>query len=154
MYPKMLFAILLLSSFYLLGCRESSGSLGADPLKGNVIQASMNGKDGLSAPAEISMITFDAMDHSFGQVAKGDKVVYRFTFRNTGSAPLQLENVKPACGCTATEYTREAILPGGSGFVETSMEAKNPGVFDKTVTVTANTDPRNHILRFRGEVVE
>ena len=103
---------------------------------------------------EITTIAFDETTHAFGEVAKGDKAVHRYTFKNTGTAPLIIENVKPSCSCTVGDYTHEPVPPGGSGFVETSMEAKNVGIFKKSATVTVNTDPRNHILEFSGEVVE
>jgi hypothetical protein len=104
--------------------------------------------------AEITTIAFDEVDYKFGEIAMGDKAVHRFTFKNTGNAPLIIESVKPSCSCTVGDYTKEPVAPGESGFVETSMEAKNVGVFQKSATVTVNTDPRNHILSFSGEVVQ
>jgi hypothetical protein len=38
-----------------------------------------------------------------------------FTFTNTGDKPLILSNVQPGCGCTASEWTKEPIIPGKSG---------------------------------------
>ena len=103
---------------------------------------------------EITSIAFAETAHAFGEVAMGDKVTHRFTFKNTGDKPLILESVKAACGCTATDYTKEPIAPGAEGYVETVMEAKSVGIFKKTVAVTTNTDPRNHQLEFSGEVLE
>ena len=102
----------------------------------------------------ITTIDFKEVEHVFGEVPKGDVAKYKFTFKNTGTAPLVIEEVKPSCSCTVPTYSKEPIAPGETGFVETSMEAKNIGIFKKSVTVTMNTDPRVHILNFSGEVVE
>ena len=102
----------------------------------------------------ITTIDFTEVEHAFGEVPKGDVAIHKFTFKNTGSVPLVIEEVKPSCSCTVPTYSKEPIAPGETGFVETSMEAKNVGIFKKSVTVTMNTDPRVHTLNFSGEVVE
>lgn len=104
--------------------------------------------------AAISVASWAETHHDFGKVPMGDKVRHRFEFTNIGTEPLTLESVKASCGCTTTDYTKGAIAPGATGFVETEMEAKAVGVFKKTVTVTANTEPKNVILSFGGEVMQ
>ena len=103
---------------------------------------------------ETTEVAFDEVEYKFGPLAKGDSAIHRFTFKNTGKKPLLIEDVKPSCSCTAKNWSKEPIAPGGRGFVETAMKATNPGIFKKSVTVTMNTDPRNHILNFSGETVE
>ncbi len=107
-----------------------------------------------AATLAATTIEFDAVDFQFGEVAKGDKAVHRYTFKNTGTAPLIIESVKPSCSCTVGDYSKEPVAPGETGFVETSMEAKSVGIFKKSATVTMNTDPRTIVLNFSGEVVE
>lgn len=102
----------------------------------------------------LTSIAFDEIDYKFGEIAMGDKAVHRYTFTNTGTEPLVIENVKPSCSCTVGAYTHEPVAPGQKGFVETSMDATHVGIFKKTATVTMNTDPKNVILSFSGEVVE
>ncbi len=106
-----------------------------------------------TAPA-VTSIAFAETSFKFGQVQKDVPVRHRFTFTNTGTADLILETVKPACSCTATDYTHEPVKPGESGYIEAEYGAKILGTFSKTVTITANTDPKNVILAFDGEVVE
>lgn len=102
----------------------------------------------------VTSIAFAETSFKFGQVQKDVPVKHRFTFTNTGTADLILETVKPACSCTATDYTHEPVKPGESGYIEAEYGAKILGTFSKTVTITANTDPKNVILAFDGEVVE
>lgn len=98
--------------------------------------------------------SFEKTLHDFGKVeeAKG-KVVYSFNFKNTGSLPLVIHNVRASCGCTSPEWSRQPIAPGAEGFIKATFDPKNrPGVFNKTITVTANTQTPNTVLRITGEV--
>ncbi len=57
-------------------------------------------------------IAFVEVSHDFGDIYQGDKVEYTFNFENSGDAPLIITNIKVTCGCTATDWSREPILPG------------------------------------------
>ena len=35
---------------------------------------------------------------------QGDQIDAYFTIRNTGDAPLRIENVRPGCGCTVVTF--------------------------------------------------
>ena len=99
-------------------------------------------------------IEFFEDSYNFGEIKQGEKVMHTFRFKNNGSNPLKVENVKPACGCTATDYSKDMIAPGEEGFVEIEFNSKGKnGIQKKTVTVTTNTEPRNTILSFTGEIV-
>ena len=90
--------------------------------------------------------------HDFGKITQGTPVETTFEFKNTGENPLVLSNVKAACGCTATEYTKEPVQPGESGFVKGVFNAQAEGVFNKTITVTTNTAEKATVLTIKGEV--
>ncbi|RMG69675.1 MAG: DUF1573 domain-containing protein [Bacteroidetes bacterium] len=91
--------------------------------------------------------------YDFGQIEPGSKVKHTFTFRNTGEHPLKITRVKPSCGCTSPDWSREEIAPGEEGFVEVVFNsAGKSGMQHKTVTVTGNFDPMNMVLRFKGEI--
>ncbi len=107
-----------------------------------------------SPPTQVTEIQFDKTEHDFGKIRAGEKVTYRFKFRNTGALPLQITDVKPSCGCTASDYTRTPVAPGAEGFIEVVFDSEGrSGTQMKTVTVYANTEPPTHILRFKGEVM-
>lgn len=89
--------------------------------------------------------------HDFGNVQEGDKADFDFVFTNTGTLPIIIERAQPACGCTASEWTKEPILPGKTGFVRASYHTQGrPGPFTKTVTVLSNAGAK--VLTFKGEV--
>jgi len=77
-----------------------------------------------------------------GKVAKGEDVVHDFVIRNEGDAPLNITDVRPACGCTVAEY--DALVPaGGTGKVHVVVETDTfDGGISKGVTVLTD-DPQN-----------
>ncbi len=76
-----------------------------------------------------------------------------FTFTNTGKSPLTVSNVQPGCGCTLGDFTKTPVLPGKSGFIKLTYNAKNAGPFNKTATVTSNSSTPSIILTIKGEVI-
>lgn len=91
--------------------------------------------------------------HDFGTITQGETVSHTFRFKNNGTEPLKLTRVKPSCGCTTPEWSREEVAPGEEGFIEVKFNSTGKsGVQSKAVTVTGNFDGTNQILRFRGEI--
>lgn len=83
--------------------------------------------------------TWQETIHDFGKIKRNVPVSYKFTFKNSGDGPLIIATVNASCGCTVAEYSKEPIPAGGEGFVKATYNAANPGTFNKTVTVNANT---------------
>ncbi len=107
-----------------------------------------------TAPAQLAKIEFEKLEHDFDKIREGEKVSYRFKFKNVGEYPLQISDVKPSCGCTTPDWTKTAVPPGGEGYIEVVFDSQGrSGSQIKTVTVFANTDPPSHVLRFKGEVI-
>lgn len=99
-------------------------------------------------------ISWDETVHNFGTFKEeAGPQTASFTFTNTGNNPLYITNVRASCGCTATEYTKEPVKPGEKGFVKATYNPRNrPGKFNKSVTVTTNTENPTSLLRIQGEV--
>jgi hypothetical protein len=77
-----------------------------------------------------------------GTVAKGDKVTQDFEIRNDGSGPLEITEVKPACGCTVASFDK-SIAPGKVGKVHVVIDTVSfGGPIAKGVTVYTS-DPGN-----------
>ena len=60
-------------------------------------------------------VQFAEMNHSFGTIDQDTENEKVFTFTNTGSKPLIIENAVGSCGCTVPEYPKEPIAPGSTG---------------------------------------
>jgi hypothetical protein len=109
----------------------------------------------INAQQRNSTIAFDKVDHDFGKFKEEDgNVSHEFIFTNTGNEPLIINRVVSSCGCTATNWTKEPVVPGGKGYVKAEYNPRNrPGKFNKTVTVFTNTQQRTIILRITGDVI-
>lgn len=103
-------------------------------------------------------IAFDTTVHNFGDIREeGGKVTARFTFKNVGDSDLILTQVKPGCGCTAANYTRDAVAPGQTGFIDATYDPwGRPNSFHKNIKVTTNepnlTSP--HLIFIKGNVIK
>jgi hypothetical protein len=101
----------------------------------------------------LPVLIFEKLEHDFGTITEGQKVTYTYKFKNTGAAPLIIQNAQPSCGCTAPDWTREPIPVGGSGFVKAEFDSKGkPGMQNKSITVTSNTFPKTTQLKFKANV--
>jgi hypothetical protein len=101
----------------------------------------------------LPVIEYENMDHDFGVVTEGQKVSYTYKLKNTGQAPLIIQNAQPSCGCTVPDWSKEPIPVGGTGFVKAEFDTKGKvGPNTKTITVTANTWPKQSTLKFKASV--
>lgn len=98
-------------------------------------------------------ISFEKTTIDYGTVpvnADGNRV---FTFKNTGDKPLILSNVQPGCGCTASEWPKEPVMPGKSASIKVHYKTANAAPFKKSIDVFSN-DPVNGrvVLYIQGTV--
>ena len=98
-------------------------------------------------------ISFEKTTIDYGTVpvnADGNRV---FTFKNTGNKPLILSNVQPGCGCTASEWPKEPVMPGKSAQIKVHYNTANAAPFKKSIDVFSN-DPVNGriVLYIQGKV--
>ena len=97
--------------------------------------------------------TFDQEEHNFGQIRDGDIVSHTFRFTNSGEAPLIISKATAACGCTVPQWPKQPIPVGGSGEIQVQFDSSNkPGMQNKVVTITANTELKVKKLLIRAQV--
>jgi hypothetical protein len=81
-----------------------------------------------------------------GQVVRGDEISATFEIANRGAAPLEITEVRPACGCTVADYDK-TIAPGATGRIQATVDTENIlGPNSKGITVFTN-DPQNPRLQ-------
>lgn len=98
-------------------------------------------------------INFAEYEHSFGNIKQDSENKHIFTFTNTGTEPLIIENATGSCGCTVPNYPKAPIPPGGTGEIEVEYKpGKQENAQTKTVTVVANTEPKETTLRITANV--
>lgn len=109
-----------------------------------------------SAPEELpqAKISFDRMNHSFGEIKSGDKYDHKFYFTNTGSTELIINKVTATCGCTQPSYPFIPIAPGEKGFIGVHYNSVGKdGPQRPKVTVYTNAEPANYSLYLEGDVL-
>ncbi len=87
------------------------------------------------------VIKFEKTTHDFGTFSQNDGVrTCSFTFSNVGKAPLVINYVHTACGCTVADYPKDPISPGGRGVITVSYDGsqKMPGRFKKSIQIFTN----------------
>jgi len=98
-------------------------------------------------------LNFATYEHDFGKINQGDNVECVFKVTNTGNEPLIIEDAKGSCGCTVPEYPKEPIPKGETRDIKVKFnsagKSKNQ---QKTVTLTANTEPINTTLTIKAFV--
>ncbi len=86
-------------------------------------------------------IEFDTLLHNLGTFTDQEaKQSCTFTFTNTGTAPLVINQAYASCGCTVATYTKEPVQPGETGTVNVDYNGtgKTPGHFKKTISIRSN----------------
>jgi len=87
-----------------------------------------------------------------GDILQGKDHPYTFHFRNLTDAPLIVDNVRAGCGCTATDWENQPVLPGEEGSINVTYDAMNVGYFRKYVKVYFNGHRGGHKLWLEGFV--
>lgn len=109
-----------------------------------------------AAPSSNEPSTSIALSESnfdFGKIKKGDKVEHVYEVTNTGKNPLVISEVKPGCGCTAPDFTKEPIMPGKKGKITLHFDSSNfDGNVQKYADVFANVEKAPIKLTFTANI--
>ena len=99
------------------------------------------------AAADGPLITFEETTFDFGDIYQGDKVEHIFKFENSGNQPLIITNVQTTCGCTASEWPREPVMPGDAANLKVNFDSSGKaGRQNKVISVISNaTSPLNQV---------
>ena len=90
---------------------------------------------------------------NFGILNKTEDGSRKIKVTNTGDKPLIITDCKGSCGCTVPQCPKEPIAPGASGEIEVKFNSKGKkNNQTKTVTINANTDPGQTILKIKAFV--
>jgi hypothetical protein len=104
--------------------------------------------------ADSPKIEFASTVYDFGKVNQGEVVKHEFIFTNTGSATLEIKEVRPGCGCTTAGTWDKIVEPGKTGIIPLQFNTANfGGTLTKSATVTS-TDPNhsNVVLQITGTI--
>lgn len=106
------------------------------------------------ANTNVPVFQFEKEVYDFGEIKEGEKVSYDFKFKNIGDAPLIISSATATCGCTVPEYPKEPLAPGAEGVIRVIFNSTGkPGMQNKVVSITANTNPTLTELNILGNVL-
>jgi len=100
-----------------------------------------------------SGIIFKSQIYDFGTLEYGAEAIGVFEFKNISKKPIKLTNVKASCGCTGTEWSRDAIAKKKKSKISVSYDTKRIGKFDKNIYVYVEGTENPIQLQVRGEVL-
>lgn len=106
------------------------------------------------AQEKFAKIEFETETIDYGTIEKGANGVRVFKFKNTGSAPLIVSDVKSSCGCTVPKKPTAPIMPGENGEIEVKYDTKRVNPIRKTITVTSNAERQTVALKIKGTVID
>jgi len=100
-------------------------------------------------------IHFTATVHDFGTVLEGEDVHYTYAFKNTGSNPLIITRVQPACVCTVAYDWDRTVAPGGWGQIPVMFKTPSfNGEVTKMIFVKTNIPGQPQLqLTLKGRVL-
>jgi hypothetical protein len=104
--------------------------------------------------AHYTLIEWKDTLQNFETLKQGDSAHLKFEFKNIGEIPLFILNTQVTCGCTVTAFSKDAVMPGKSGFIAVTFKAGNEtGAINKKIIVITNTkNSRSSNLFIRGMV--
>lgn len=98
-------------------------------------------------------LEFKEVKHSYGKIKQNVPATYVFTFKNTSSTPVVIENAFADCGCTTPDYPKGVIPKGATNTIKVTYNAASMGSFTKQVTVKVAKVADPIVLTIEGEVV-
>lgn len=129
---------------------------GNTPQRSNNPQRTSNpnrrsGQSVMAAP----IIKWDIDFIDLGDVKKGDKKEFEFTFTNSGTEALEIKMIT-ACECTTLDWPRKKIMPGEKGVIKGVFDSteKNEGKDSIYLEVLSNTTPPITEARYEVNVIE
>jgi hypothetical protein len=108
--------------------------------------------------AEIGEYTTIEVEETYdaGTVAKGEIVEAKIEIKNTGDYPLIITNIRPACSCTVSDYSKDPVPPGEKAYIyaEIDTDKTSKGVISKPITISANTRPSSTKVTILAKVID
>lgn len=149
MIRKGLFLALAISTLTFTSCKKEEGA--SSKINPENVAAAA---DRDATASNFPVMTFNKAEHDFGTINEGDQVETKFSYTNTGAAPLVVVSMKGSCGCTVpNDWSKEPLAPGDTAEFTVKFDSKNkPNQQQKSVTITANTEAGREVVKIKAMV--
>ena len=81
--------------------------------------------------ADVAKFTSETID--LGKILQDHPTTASFEVTNISKEPLLIEQASPTCGCTISDYTKEPIAPGKSGFIKATYNEVDDEVYYEVI---------------------
>ena len=138
---------MLALAMFVWSCKDATG---------NKLSARGAASAGTDSATYTSVEWIDSLK-DVGTIKFGETVNINFKFKNSGTYPLFIIAAQPGCGCTVTDFPKEAIAPGEEGTISAAFDTNkgHEGMFKKNINVTTNTTgTTSRVLYFTGTIVK
>jgi hypothetical protein len=135
---------------------EAGGENDENYSKENAAELAKIEKELAEEAASFTTLKVNKITHDFGTILLGSENTCEFVVTNTGKKPLLIANVQASCGCTTPEKPEGPIQPGKSDVIKVGFKPNSKSIdkkqVSKTVTITANTEPRLTVVTVKAIV--
>jgi hypothetical protein len=135
---------------------EAGGENDVNYTKENAAELAEIEKELAEEAASFTSLKVDKITHDFGTVLLGSENTCEFLVTNTGKKPLLISDVQASCGCTTPEKPEGPIQPGKSDVIKVGFKPNSKSInkkpISKTVTITANSEPRLTVVTVKAIV--
>jgi len=99
-------------------------------------------------------IEFGGTVFDFGKTNAGEVVRHDFVFTNTGTATLEIKDVRPGCGCTTAGSWDKTVEPGKTGAIPLQFNSTGFGgsVTKSAIVICNDSGKSNVVLQITGTV--
>lgn len=103
----------------------------------------------------VPRIEFDRESIDLGKRKNGIPIEVEFEIKNTGKAPLIVNEIEGSCSCTVIEMEEFTLQPGETKSVKAEINTEQLfGKMTKTVTVKSNANPKEKTFVISFEIIE
>ncbi|MBO6513973.1 MAG: DUF1573 domain-containing protein [Phycisphaerales bacterium] len=108
----------------------------------------------VGGPTAKSVLLFKETHVSTGEILDIESVPVEFKFKNTGSEDLEIQLVKPSCGCTVPDMEKTVYKPGESGVLKVTFDPTGKkGTVSRNITIYTNSSIKPvHTIFLQSEV--
>jgi hypothetical protein len=106
-------------------------------------------------PVAKPVIACSQTHHDFGKINHDEKISFRFTAKNAGSANLHITGLYPSCGCTTSQLAKPLLEPNETTQIEITFDPRDyRGHVSKGLQVASN-DPSTPLasLSFEADIL-
>ena len=104
-------------------------------------------------PASGAKLVFDRPVLELGELTEGQVLTTTVRYRNAGTSPTRILEVKTSCGCTVPKLTQRELEAGQEGSMEVEYTASShAGPFERTIRVSYEGGSEPEMIRVVGSV--